>query len=206
MDINLVMFKGDGTRRDFPVVKPRTVIGRTNSCDLRIPVPDVSRKHCELVLEDDELVLRDLESSNGTFCNDKRVQEIELEPGDNVMVGPVKFVVQIDGEPAEVTTVPTVLGAEGRDVEVDDAMATQDVAADDEVDADPGAPTVVPLVDDDDDDAPIDLLEDIDDLDEPIELADDDPVAALEAMGDEVDPDDSGSPQLADEERPRDGG
>lgn len=213
MDINLVMFTGDGTRRDFPVVKPRTVIGRTNSCDLRIPVPDVSRKHCELVLEDGELVLRDLESSNGTFCNKQRVQEIELEPGDNVTVGPVNFVVQIDGEPGEVAAMPTVLGvvegvagdpAEGR--ETVDVEAGLDVGELDEVDEDLEVPTVVPLVDDDE--PSLGLVADMDDLDESIELAaeEDDPVAALEAMGEEIDSDDSGSQsRQADEDRPRDG-
>ena len=211
MDINLVMFKGDGTRRDFPVTKPRTVIGRTNSCDLRIPVPDVSRKHCELVLEDDELVLRDLESSNGTLCNDKRVVEIELEPGDTIAVGPVRFVVQIEGDPAEVVPLPTTLGSVDVNVDVDDTMATEpalmpgDGPESREDDGD--VPSVEPLVDDD---TPIDLSEHLDDIDESIELAamdiDNDPVAALEAMDDEVDSDDSGMlPRMAEEDRPQEG-
>ena len=209
MDINLVMFKGDGTRRDFPVTKPRTVIGRTNSCDLRIPVPDVSRKHCELVLEDDELVLRDLESSNGTLCNDKRVVEIELEPGDTIAVGPVRFVVQIEGDPAEVAPLPTTLGSVDFNVDVDDPRATESALMPGdgpELREDDGdVPSVEPLVDDD---TPIDLSEHID---ESIELAamdiDNDPVAALETMGDEVDSDDSGMlPRMAEEDRPQDGG
>ena len=199
------MFKGDGTRRDFPVVKPRTLIGRTNSCDLRIPVPDVSRKHCELVLEDGELVLRDLESSNGTFCNKNRVQEIELEPGDNVTVGPVNFVVQIDGEPGEVAAMPTVPGvvesvAGGLPDSVD-VEAGLDMGELDAVDEDLGMPPVVPLVDDDE--PPLGLEADVDDLDESVE--EDNPVAALEAMGEQIDSDDSGSPpRQADEDRSRD--
>lgn len=212
MDINLVMFKGDGTRRDFPVTKPRTVIGRTNSCDLRIPVPDVSRKHCELVLEDDELVLRDLESSNGTLCNDKRVVEIELEPGDTIAVGPVRFVVQIEGDPAEVAPLPTTLGSVDVNVDVDDTRATEPALMPGdgpELREDDGdVASVEPLVDDD---TPIDLSEHLDDIDESIELAamdiDNDPVAALETMGDEVDSDDSGMlPRMAEEDRPQDGG
>lgn len=209
MDIILIMFKGDGTRRDFPVVKPRTLIGRTNSCDLRIPVPDVSRKHCELVLEDGELVLRDLESSNGTFCNKNRVQEIELEPGDNVTVGPVNFVVQIDGEPGEVAAMPTVPGgvesAAGGLPDLVDVEAGLDMGELDAVDEDLGMPSVVPLVDDDE--PPLGLEADVDDLDESVELAveEDDPVAALEAMGEQIDSGDSGSPpRQADEDRSRD--
>lgn len=209
MDIILIMFKGDGTRRDFPVVKPRTLIGRTNSCDLRIPVPDVSRKHCELVFEDGELVLRDLESSNGTFCNKNRIQEIELEPGDNVTVGPVNFVVQIDGEPGEVAAMPTVPGVvesvAGGLPDLVDVEAGLDMGELDAVDEDLGMPPVVPLVDDDE--PPLGLEADVADLDESVELAveEDDPVAALEAMGEQIDSDDSGSPpRQADEDRSRD--
>ncbi len=109
MSVVLVMFKADGTRRDFPVSKPSIIVGRKNNCDLRVPLSSVSRHHCELLLEDDAVVLKDLGSSNGTFCNDKRVQETDLEPGDRISIGPVVFTVVIDGEPGEIEPVRSVL-------------------------------------------------------------------------------------------------
>lgn len=102
MDASLVMFKADGTRREFPLRKDRVVVGRTNSCDLRIPLSSVSRQHCELLVEGDHIRLRDLGSSNGTYHNSNRVHEAVLGPGDEVSIGPVVFTLVIDGQPAEI--------------------------------------------------------------------------------------------------------
>ena len=99
---NLVMFTGDGTRRQFPLSKDRVVIGRTNACDLRIPLSSVSRKHCELVLHDRIVKLRDLGSSNGTYRNGVRVQEVDLEAGDQIEIGPIVFTLEVDGKPSQI--------------------------------------------------------------------------------------------------------
>jgi len=109
MDVRLVMFKADGTRRDFPVNKPRVVVGRKHSCDLRIPLNSVSRQHCELTFTGDVLKVRDLGSSNGTYHNSNRVQEAELGPGDELVIGPVVFTIVIDGEPTTIEPVRTIL-------------------------------------------------------------------------------------------------
>lgn len=53
--------------------------------------------------EDDELVVRDLNSSNGTYVNGERISgERELVPGDLLTVGDVVFVVRIDGHPKDI--------------------------------------------------------------------------------------------------------
>ena len=113
MDIALVMFKSDGTRRDFPLTHHRTVIGRKRSCDLRIPLTSVSRQHCEILVEDEIATLRDLGSSNGTYHNSTRVQEQKLSAGDEVVVGPVVFIVTINGVPEEIRTVRTIVDTTG---------------------------------------------------------------------------------------------
>lgn len=97
----LVMFRSDGDRRSFSLTRDITVIGRREDCDLRIPLGEVSRKHCRLVRDGDVLRLEDLGSSNGTYHNGQRVQEASLNPGDSIQVGPVVFVLQIDGVPAD---------------------------------------------------------------------------------------------------------
>jgi pSer/pThr/pTyr-binding forkhead associated (FHA) protein len=101
MQVVLVMFRADGERRSFPVSREMTIIGRREDCDLRIPLGDVSRKHCRMIREADSLRMEDLGSSNGTYVNGQRIQEAILQPGDTVRVGPVLFVLQVDGVPAD---------------------------------------------------------------------------------------------------------
>lgn len=104
----LVMFKGDGTRRDFPIQPDRKyIIGRNESSDLRIPLSEVSRSHAAVYFdeEEDELVVEDLGSSNGTYVNNEQIEsktKVDLCPGDVIVVGQVPFQVVIDGYPADI--------------------------------------------------------------------------------------------------------
>lgn len=101
MKVVLVTFR-KGARRDLPLQAEKTTIGRGVDCALRIPLKDVSRKHCEIVIGRQHVNVRDLKSSNGTFVNGKRTEDARLKPGDQIMVGSVIFVVQIDGRPATI--------------------------------------------------------------------------------------------------------
>lgn len=103
MDATLVMVKEDGSSKEIPLDRDSIVIGRDEGARLRIPLPSVSRRHCELLMsKDDELVVKDLGSSNGTFVNGKKVRHQELSPGDLLAVGPVVFVVRISGHPKDI--------------------------------------------------------------------------------------------------------
>lgn len=101
MNATLVLVKPDGSMRDVPV-RGRLVIGREKSCTVRIPVPSVSREHCEVRLNGDRLVLRDMGSSNGTYVNRQRTEQRDLQPGDLVAIGPAVFLVRVDGQPATI--------------------------------------------------------------------------------------------------------
>src|SRR4051812_28967924 len=128
MDVTLVMFTQSGERRDFKVrpgkkkgasddsaggeetsEKCRVTIGRTRGCDIQIALGIVSRRHCEVSIDEGKVQLRDLGSSNGCFVNNKRVQQSELRAGDTLTIGPVVFTVVIDENPADVKPVRTVL-------------------------------------------------------------------------------------------------
>ena len=63
------------------------VIGRSRSCNLRLPSADASRRHAEILAGRDGFVLRDLRSTNGTFVNGERVSERTLRPGDRIEIG-----------------------------------------------------------------------------------------------------------------------
>ena len=109
MQTVLVLFKDDGERRDFPLAGEMTTIGRDRSCALRIPKAEVSRQHCVLQHSGGAAEVRDTGSTNGTYVNGVRVEKNPIEAGDELTVGPVTFVVQIDGVPAEVQP-PASLG------------------------------------------------------------------------------------------------
>jgi pSer/pThr/pTyr-binding forkhead associated (FHA) protein len=63
-------------------------IGRHSSCQLAIRREDVSRRHAEVRYEDESFVVRDLGSTNGTYVNDRRLEEPHvLRPGDRIDLG-----------------------------------------------------------------------------------------------------------------------
>ncbi|HEX8322778.1 MAG TPA: FHA domain-containing protein [Tepidisphaeraceae bacterium] len=101
MNVVLIMVRDNGEQRSFALTRDTTLIGRREDADFRIPLTDVSRKHCRLIKDGNVLILEDLGSSNGTIRNGQRVKECELEPGDTIQIGPVRFIVQIDGHPGD---------------------------------------------------------------------------------------------------------
>jgi two-component system, cell cycle response regulator len=84
----LVVVQGAQTGEMFPLVKGPTVLGRGVYADVRLADDGVSRRHAVLLLDGDTVVLRDLGSANGTFCNGKRIcDRAELGDGDKITMG-----------------------------------------------------------------------------------------------------------------------
>ena len=74
-------------------VKEKILIGRALECDISILEPGLSRRHAELDLIGDELTLKDLGSSNGTYVNADKIAEVVLKDGDVLRFFKVRFVV-----------------------------------------------------------------------------------------------------------------
>lgn len=108
MDVKLVMFKSNGEQKTLPLPADRVILGRAEDAQIRIPIEMCSRKHCELRVEGEELWLKDLGSSNGTFVNNERVGEVQLQAGDRITIGPVVLTVQIDGQPGDIAPTEAV--------------------------------------------------------------------------------------------------
>jgi hypothetical protein len=69
-------------------------IGRSEDTDFPILHPTVSSLHCELVLMNEGVILRDLESTNGTFVDGRAVREARLSAGQTVQLGDVELLVE----------------------------------------------------------------------------------------------------------------
>jgi pSer/pThr/pTyr-binding forkhead associated (FHA) protein len=69
-------------------------VGRDPDCDFPILHPTVSTNHCELILSAEGVVLRDCDSTNGTFINGDPIKEARLLPGQTVTLGDVKLFVE----------------------------------------------------------------------------------------------------------------
>lgn len=111
MEVNLIRFRKSGVQKVIKLPSSLTVIGRRKSCDLRIPLASISKRHCQLICEDGTLKIRDLGSKNGTLLNGLRITEAAIQPGDWIQIGPIGFVLQIDGKP-EKATAPVLKQAE----------------------------------------------------------------------------------------------
>jgi pSer/pThr/pTyr-binding forkhead associated (FHA) protein len=90
MDFTLVVLQGRSATNTIKLNDGVTIVGRHNDCQLRIKSSQVSRKHCELFEKKGLLLVKDLNSSNGTIVNGKRIQgQRVLEAGDELSIGPI---------------------------------------------------------------------------------------------------------------------
>jgi hypothetical protein len=76
-----------GEQRTYDLVTPVTLLGRGTDCDLRLVDPGVSRHHAELRVENDQVVLVDRGSTNGTFVNGQPVRRVVLTDGTHITLG-----------------------------------------------------------------------------------------------------------------------
>ncbi|MBN2738772.1 MAG: FHA domain-containing protein [Spirochaetales bacterium] len=97
----------DGKPYTVPIDKDPFLIGRSRTSHLILPLKDVSRNHARIFKKDDELIIMDLESTNGTFLNNRKIEgEERLQNGDFVHFGRHKFQIfqkQEEDEASDIT-------------------------------------------------------------------------------------------------------
>lgn len=77
-----------------------TCIGRSSDIDLVLMEDMVSRKHARLWIEDGQIHLQDLGSTNGTFVNGEKITKTTVSRGDRILVGTsIMKVVETDKQP-----------------------------------------------------------------------------------------------------------
>ena len=78
----------------------RTTIGRVDDNAFPIQEPSVSGHHCEIILRGTDVVVRDLNSTNGTFINGEQIKEGVLKPGQILRLGQVELRLEDGTTPA----------------------------------------------------------------------------------------------------------
>jgi hypothetical protein len=82
------------TRPDLPestynLEQEYTHVGRSQGNEICLPYPSISNRHCIIIHSGSDIVVRDLNSSNGTYVNGEIISEVVLRPGDCIQCGVV---------------------------------------------------------------------------------------------------------------------
>lgn len=111
----LVVVDGPNRGKKISLNRNETKVGKREDNDLVLTDTTVSRNHLEIKYQQDSFLLRDLESTNGTFVNGTRIREAYLAPGDRIKLGntTLEFVAydeKVSIEPSARDTFGTMVG------------------------------------------------------------------------------------------------
>jgi predicted component of type VI protein secretion system len=85
---------------DLLLDKPILLLGRHQECDIQLNSRKISRRHCCIAQINNQLVIRDLASTNGIRINGQRVIEACLKPGDELTIGNYQYRLSWEDQPA----------------------------------------------------------------------------------------------------------
>ncbi|MEJ7730616.1 MAG: sigma 54-interacting transcriptional regulator [Polyangiaceae bacterium] len=92
----------DRMQVEAPLSVSPLLVGTSADCDLVVRDGSVSRRHCQLTLTERGVVLKDLDSKNGTFVREVPIREAILHPGVPATIGSCRLLVAVVGEPTVV--------------------------------------------------------------------------------------------------------
>ena len=81
-----VIFGGQ-EQKTYPIDKSKIVVGREPKCDIHIDNLGISREHCAFSQRGDAYLVQDLNSSNGTYVNGRKITEHFLNHDDEIVIG-----------------------------------------------------------------------------------------------------------------------
>ena len=97
----LVLLSEGLTGRTFELKVEKTTVGRVEDNLFQIPETSVSSHHAEIVVRGDEVLIKDLDSTNGTFINGEKVTEAVLKPGQILRLGMIEMRLDAGGSAAQ---------------------------------------------------------------------------------------------------------
>lgn len=160
LEVNLVRITKNGSTTAVPLTHERTLIGRHDECQIRVPIAGMSRKHCEIVVDGGSIAINDLGSSNGTYVNQERIDGSQpLCAGDLVSFGGMVFFIAVNGEPSDIDAEMMFEDGLPEEAEASAAPAVQAPAP-------VKAPATLNAIDDNDDSSMMDFEFNFDDDDD----------------------------------------
>jgi len=96
----LVLLSAGMTGRTHELKGEKTTIGRLEDNTFQIAEPSVSSHHCEVLLRGNDVIIRDLNSTNGTFIAGEKVTESAIKPGQILRLGQIEMRLETDTAPA----------------------------------------------------------------------------------------------------------
>lgn len=78
------------------LTQPDMLLGRHSQADVRLPLPDVSRRHCRFLFSQGVWQVIDLNSLNGVFVNGEPVRQATVHEGDLIRIGGFTFAVEVN--------------------------------------------------------------------------------------------------------------
>src|SRR2546428_10347381 len=87
----LLVQSGESESRAIDLKPGVNRLGRSSANHFQIPDPTVSSVHCEVVLSESSVLVRDLGSTNGTYIDGRQIREATLEPGQRLHLGSVEM-------------------------------------------------------------------------------------------------------------------
>ena len=115
----LVVVEGHSKGRKIDLKDKAITVGKKEGNDLMLEDRAVSRRHVEIIPEEDSFLLHDLDSTNGTYINETKVKQAYLAPGDIIRVGNsriefIAFDEKVQVEPSDQTSFGRLLGRSRR--------------------------------------------------------------------------------------------
>jgi pSer/pThr/pTyr-binding forkhead associated (FHA) protein len=100
----LVVLSEGLTGRAHELKVEKTTIGRLDDNTFQIAEQSVSSHHCEILLKGSDVIVRDLDSTNGTYINGEKISEKVLKPGQILRLGNIEAKLEGDGAPGSTPT------------------------------------------------------------------------------------------------------
>jgi pSer/pThr/pTyr-binding forkhead associated (FHA) protein len=89
----LVILNGGFEGMEYPLASDETIIGRNPTTEITLLDENISREHAVVFVDADQtcFTIEDLQSTNGTKVNGKRIRSADLSNGDEIEIGHTRF-------------------------------------------------------------------------------------------------------------------